>query len=114
APAAKPRTRSARMDQCALGLLRRRQVRAISPGCRDVAFVCGSTDILAPPDYGFFAGAGAAGAGGMSTTGIVGLNALSRKAIWPWRAASIDSPRMRAPSWGAWKPVEFSASAKSR
>jgi hypothetical protein len=38
----------------------------------------------------------------------------SRTAICPRREKSIDSPRMRAASWGAWKPVEFSASTKSR
>jgi len=56
----------------------------------------------------------AGGGGGMSTTGTVGLNAGSRSASWPCRAKSIDSPRMRAASCGAWKPVEFSASTKSR
>ena len=54
------------------------------------------------------------GGGGTLTTGTVGLKAGSRSAIWPWRAKSIDSPRMRAASCGAWKPVEFSASTKSR
>src|ERR1041384_7010177 len=38
----------------------------------------------------------------------------SRTAIWPFREKSTDSPRMRAASCGAWKPVEFSASTKSR
>ena len=56
----------------------------------------------------------AGGGGGMLTTGTVGLKAGSRSAIWPWRAKSIDSPRMRAASCGAWNPVEFSASTKSR
>src|SRR5262245_2109613 len=38
----------------------------------------------------------------------------SRSAIWPFLEKSTDSPRIRADSWGAWKPVEFSASTKSR
>jgi hypothetical protein len=37
-----------------------------------------------------------------------------RSAIWPLREKLIDSPRMRAASCGAWKPVEFSDSMKSR
>lgn len=36
-----------------------------------------------------------------------------RSASWPRREKSIDSARMRAASWGAWKPIEFSASMKS-
>src|ERR1039458_6618059 len=31
-----------------------------------------------------------------------------------WRDMSIDSPRMRAISCGAWKPMEFSAATQSR
>ena len=63
--------------------------------------------------WSHFLGA-AAGGGGMSTTFTVGLKRGSRTASCPWREKSIDSPRMRAPSCGAWKPVEFSASTKSR
>lgn len=37
-----------------------------------------------------------------------------RSAICPFLEKSTDSPRMRAASCGAWKPVEFSASTKSR
>ena len=37
-----------------------------------------------------------------------------RNAFWPLREKSMDSPRIRAASCGAWKPVEFSASTKSR
>ena len=65
-------------------------------------------------DPGHAAQGFAGGGGGMSITGTVGLNAGSRSASWPWRAKSIDSPRMRAASCGAWNPVEFSASTKSR
>ena len=50
----------------------------------------------------------------ISTIATVGLKVGSRRAIWPWREKLIDSPRMRAASCGAWKPVEFSASTKSR
>ena len=42
------------------------------------------------------------------------LSLPSRSAIWPFLEKSIDSPRIRAASCGAWKPVEFSASTKSR
>src|SRR6185503_7012122 len=42
------------------------------------------------------------GGGGMSTTLTVGRKDGSRSAICPCRAKSIDSPRMRAPSCGAW------------
>ena len=38
----------------------------------------------------------------------------ARNAFWPLREKSMDSPRIRTASWGAWKPVEFSASTKSR
>jgi hypothetical protein len=38
----------------------------------------------------------------------------SRSAIWPFLEKSTDSPRIRAASCGAWNPVEFSASTKSR
>jgi hypothetical protein len=37
-----------------------------------------------------------------------------RKLTWPRREKLIDSPRMRTASCGAWKPIEFSASMKSR
>ncbi len=37
-----------------------------------------------------------------------------RSDIWPWRQKSMLSPKMRAASWGAWKPMEFSDSMKSR
>ena len=43
APAANPRPTSARTDQRALGLFRRRQVRAIRPGCPGVPFVLAGT-----------------------------------------------------------------------
>src|SRR5262245_24244688 len=36
------------------------------------------------------------------------------RASWPFLAKLMDSPRMRVVSWGAWNPVEFSASTKSR
>ena len=35
-------------------------------------------------------------------------------AICPSRAMCAASPRMRAASWGAWNPIEFSAAMKSR
>jgi hypothetical protein len=50
----------------------------------------------------------------MFTTSTVGLKLGSRTASCPWRAKLSDSPRMRAASCGGWKPVEFSASTKSR
>ena len=106
APTTKPRATSARTDQRALGLRSRRHARVSRPGWPRVPFACGFPAI-APQGF-------AGGGGGMSTTGTVGLKAGSRSAIWPWRAKSIDSPRMRAASCGAWKPVEFSASTKSR
>jgi hypothetical protein len=40
--------------------------------------------------------------------------ALPRNEFCPCREKLIDSPRIRAASCGAWNPVEFSASTKSR
>ena len=65
--------------------------------------------------YLSFVGAGAgAGGGGMSTTATVGSNVWITYASCPWRENSATRARIRAASCGAWKPVEFSASTKSR
>ena len=89
-------------DQRVLGMRSRCHARLSRPGWLRVPFICG-IPAIAPQGF-------AGGGGGMFTTGTVGLKDRSRSAIWPWRAKSIDSPRMRAASCGAWKPVEFSAS----
>ena len=109
APTTTPAATSARTDQRALGLRSRSHVRFSRPGRRRAP---SAREVSAIAVQRFTGGAG--GGGGTLTTGTVGLKALSRSAIWPWRARSIDSPRMRAASCGAWKPVEFSASTKSR
>ena len=53
--------------------------------------------------HGYFAGAGGAACASV----VFKLTAAS----WAWRDMSMDSPRMRASSCGAWKPMEFSASS---
>src|SRR6266536_5317388 len=63
------------------------------------------------PGYlAFFGVIGVAGATGGAGTARARVEPPS----WPaftcaWRDRSIDSPRMRAISCGAWKPIEFSA-----
>ena len=76
------------------------------PACRPVA-LSGGFDHLVEAGLARFAAAG--GGSGLGAGGPP-----SRSAIWPRREKSIDSPRIRAASCGAWKPVEFSASTKSR
>lgn len=61
------------------------------------------------PGPAYLVGAGG-GCSAIFTGCTEGLNVASRSAIWPWRDRSIDCPRMRVASCGAWKPVEFSAS----
>ena len=53
---------------------------------------------------------------GIDALGVAALPAgrYGRTAFCPWRAESTERVSTRAASWGAWKPMEFSASMKSR
>ena len=89
--------------------------RADGPA-RTRAVRSGGGQRLPPPAAGFprsGCGADVPKANGGAVFAPVLMPVASRRTIWPWRVLSIESARMRIASWGAWKPVEFSASMKS-